>query len=118
MARARGGFKTRRRHKKLLKATEGFRNSGSRSFSKAYEVYTRALKYAFRDRKVKKQDFRGLRIQRLNAACREEGVAYSRFMSALIKAGIAVDRKSLAEIALRDPASFKAIVSSVKAPLN
>lgn len=118
MARARGGFKTRRRHKKVLKATEGFRNSASRSFSKAYEAYTRALKYAFRDRKVKKQDFRGLWIQRLNAACRAEGLPYSRFMSALTKAGVKVDRKALAEIALRDPVSFQSIVTSVKAPLN
>src|SRR5687768_745387 len=102
MARARGGFKTRRRHKKVLKATEGFRNSASRSFSKAYEAYTRALKYAFRDRKVKKQDFRGLWIQRLNAACRLEGVSYSKFMAGLIKTGVGLDRKVLAEIALRD----------------
>ena len=118
MARVRGGFKTRRRHKKVLNATEGFRNSGSRSFSKAYEVYTRALRYAFRDRKVKKQDFRGLWIQRLNAACRTEGVSYSKFMSALTKSGIALDRKVLAEIALRDPASFKSIVSTVRSSLN
>jgi len=118
MARARGGFKTRRRHKKVLKATEGFRNSGSRSFSKAYEVYTRALKYAFRDRKVKKQDFRGLWIQRLNAACRNAGLSYSKFMSAIVKSGVALDRKVLAEIALRDPESFKSIVTSVKSSLN
>src|SRR5688572_4194233 len=118
MARVRGGFKTRRRHKKVLNATEGFRNSGSRSFSKAYEVYTRALRYAFRDRKVKKQDFRGLWIQRLNAACRIEGMSYSKFMAAVTKSGIGLDRKVLAEIALRDPATFKAIISAVSSSLN
>jgi large subunit ribosomal protein L20 len=118
MARARGGFKTRRRHKKVLNATEGFRNSGSRSFSKAYEVWTRALKYAFRDRKVKKQDFRALWIQRINAASREQGLSYSKFMAALLKNNIALDRKILAEIALRDPAAFESIVSKVRASHN
>jgi large subunit ribosomal protein L20 len=118
MARARGGFKTRRRHKKVLKATEGFRNSGSRSFSKAYEVYTRALKYAFRDRKTKKRDFRALWNQRINAACRIEGLSYSRFISALTKNAVALDRKVLAEIALRDPATFTALVTSVRSSLN
>ena len=114
MARARGGFKTRRRHKKVLNATEGFRNSASRSFSKAYEAWTRALAYAFRDRKVKKQDFRGLWIQRINAACREEGLSYSKFMAGLKKQKIEVDRKILAELALRDPATFSAILSQSK----
>lgn len=118
MARARGGFKTRRRHKKVLNATEGFRNSASRSFSKAYEAYTRALKYAFRDRKVKKQDFRGLWIQRIAAACKNEGTSYSKLIGALLKNGVGLDRKVLAEIALRDPASFKAILDTVKASLN
>ncbi len=113
MARARGGFKTRRRHKKVLNATEGFRNSASRSFSKAYEAWTRALKYAFRDRKVKKQDFRGLWIQRINAACREQGTTYSKFLAAMTKNNVAVDRKILAELALRDPSAFSAIVSKV-----
>ncbi|MEZ4816225.1 MAG: 50S ribosomal protein L20 [Bdellovibrionota bacterium] len=118
MARARGGFKTRRRHKKVLKATEGFRNSASRSFSKAYEAYTRALKYAFRDRKVKKQDFRGLWIQRIAAACKNEGTSYSKLIGALVKGDIGLDRKVLADIALRDPASFKAILDTVKSSLN
>ncbi len=115
MARARGGFKTRRRHKKVLKATEGFRNSASRSFSKAYEAWTRALAYAFRDRKTKKRDFRGLWVQRINAACRNEGISYSKFISALTKSGIALDRKVLAEIALRDPTAFSSIVKSANA---
>ena len=118
MARARGGFKTRRRHKKVLKATEGFRNSASRSFSKAYEAWTRALNYAFRDRRAKKRDFRGLWIQRINAACRNEGISYSTFVSALTKSGVALDRKVLAEIALRDPTTFSSIVTNVRSSLN
>ena len=115
MARARGGFKTRRRHKKVLKATEGFRNSGSRSFSKAYEVYTRALKYAFRDRKTKKRNFRALWIQRINAATRELGLTYGRFIHGLAKAGIEVDRKVLADLAVHDQAAFAALVEKAKA---
>lgn len=112
MPRARGGFKTRKRHKKVLKMTEGFRNSGSRSFSKAYELLTRALKYGFRDRKTKKRDFRGLWIQRINAAARNHDTSYSKLMGGLIKNEIAIDRKILAELAVNDGKAFEALVQA------
>jgi large subunit ribosomal protein L20 len=114
MARARGGFKTRRRHKKVLKQAEGYRNSGSRSFSKAYELVTRALKYAFRDRKAKKRDFRGLWIQRVNAAARDQGLTYSKFITGLKTRSVELDRKSLADIAMHDPKAFEALASMVR----
>jgi large subunit ribosomal protein L20 len=114
MPRARGGFKTRKRHKKVLKATEGFRNSGSRSFSKAYEALTRALKYAFRDRKTKKREFRAMWVQRINAAARTQDISYSKLMAGLKKNNVALDRKVLADIALNDPKAFASIVSVAK----
>jgi large subunit ribosomal protein L20 len=111
MPRARGGFKTRRRHKKVLKMTEGFRNSGSRSYSKAYEALTRALKYAFRDRKTKKRDFRGLWVQRINGAARNLDMTYSKLMSGLKSKNVELDRKVLADLALRDPKAFESVAS-------
>jgi large subunit ribosomal protein L20 len=111
MPRARGGFKTRRRHKKVLKMTEGFRNSGSRSYSKAYEALTRALKYAFRDRKAKKRDFRGLWTQRINAAVRGFDLNYSKFVAGLKKNSVELDRKILADLAVTDPKTFEAVVT-------
>jgi large subunit ribosomal protein L20 len=110
MARAKGGIKTRRRHKKVLKMTEGFRNSASRSYSKAFEALNRALNYAFRDRKVKKRDFRNLWVQRLNAAVRNHGSTYSGFISGLKTKNVELDRKVLSDIALQDPKSFESIV--------
>jgi large subunit ribosomal protein L20 len=115
MARVKGGFKTRRRHKKVLKMTEGFRNSGSRSYSKAYEVLTRALKYAFRDRKVKKREFRNLWVQRINAAVRNHDLSYSKFVNGLRKNNIALNRKVLADIAASDPKAFETIVQAARA---
>ena len=107
MARVKGGFKTRRRHKKVLNMTEGFRGSASRSYSKAYEVLTRALKYAFRDRKVKKREFRSLWIQRINAAARLHDVSYSKLVNGLRKNQIGLDRKVLADLAVNDPPRFR-----------
>ena len=115
MARARGGFKTRRRHKKVLKATEGFRNSGSRSYSKAYEALTRALKYAFRDRKDKKRDFRALWIQRINAAARNHDLSYSKMIAGLTKNNVSLDRKILAELAVVDSKAFQALADVARA---
>jgi large subunit ribosomal protein L20 len=114
MARVKGGSKTRRRHKKVLKMTEGYRNSGSRSYSKAYEVLTRALKYAFRDRRVKKREFRSLWIQRLNAAVRAQDLSYSRFMAGIRKNNISLNRKMLADLAFHDPKAFESVVSQVR----
>jgi large subunit ribosomal protein L20 len=114
MPRVKGGFKTRRRHKKVLNQTEGFRGSASRSHKKAYEALTRALKYAFRDRKVKKRDFRGLWIQRINAAVRPLDLSYSAFMGNLKKSNVSLDRKILALLALKDPRAFEDIVKSTR----
>lgn len=115
MARAKGGFKTRQRRKKVLNATEGMRHSSSRSYSKAFEALNRALNYAFRDRKQKKRDFRGLWVQRINAAVRNHGWNYSGFINGLKKNSVELDRKVLADIAANDPKSFESIVSTAKA---
>jgi large subunit ribosomal protein L20 len=114
MPRARGGFKTRKRHKKVLKMTEGFRNSGSRSYSKAYEALTRSLKYAFRDRKTKKREFRGLWVQRINGAARNHATTYSKFMAGLKVAGVQLDRKIIADLAMNDPKAFETLVQAAQ----
>ena len=115
MARVKGGFKTRRRHKKVLKMTEGMRNSASRSYSKAYEALTRALKYAFRDRKAKKREFRSLWIERINAATRNHNVSYSKLINGLRSHKLELNRKILADIAVVDPRAFEAILTASKA---
>ena len=115
MARAKGGSKTRQRRKKVLNATEGYRNSASRSFSKAFEAFNRALNYSFRDRKQKKRDFRGLWVQRINAAVRNHDWNYSGFINGLKKNSIELDRKVLADIAANDPKTFENIVTTAKA---
>lgn len=114
MPRARGGFKTRRRHKKVLKMAEGYRNSASRSFSKAYEAVTRALKYAFRDRKAKKRDFRGLWIQRINAAARNHDMSYSKLINGLSSKSVGLDRKILADLAVNDAKAFEALTQMAR----
>ena len=113
MPRAKGGFKTRRRHKRLLNKTEGYYSSASRLFIHARERFDRALVFGFRDRKVRKRFFRSLWTQRINAAARSCGTTYSRFMGALNKAGIGIDRKMLADLAVKDMAAFRAIVQKV-----
>ncbi len=112
MPRAKGGFKTRHRHKKLLKLAEGYRNSHSRSYAQAYEAVTRALKYAFRDRKAKKREFRNLWIQRINAATRSHDMSYSKFIAGLRKNSIELNRKILSDIATNDPKAFDAIMTT------
>lgn len=114
MPRVKGGFKTHKRRKKVLNATEGFRGSAKRSFSKAYEALNRALKYAFRDRKNFKREQRGLWVQRINAAARINGSSYSQFMGGLKKANVELDRKALSHIALHDPATFAEIAKLSK----
>ena len=94
--------------------TEGFRNSASRSYSKAYEALTRSLKYAFRDRKVKKRDFRGLWVQRINGAARNHATTYSKLMAGLKASGVQLDRKILADLAMNDPKAFESIVHSAR----
>jgi len=103
---------TRAKHKKLLKKAKGYYGAGSRSIKTAMQHVTRAGVYAYRDRRVKKRELRALWIQRINAACRENGTSYSRFISGLRLAEIEVDRKVLADLAVREPAAFAALVAA------
>ncbi len=118
MPRAKGGFKTRRRRNKVFKLAKGYRGARSKLFRSATEAVDRALNYAFRDRKVKKRDFRALWIARINAASRENGLSYSRLVFGLKKAEIALDRKILAQLAVVDPGGFGAVVAKAKAQLQ
>ena len=117
MARVKTGVVRRRRHKKILKLARGFYSARHKHFRKAKEQLERSLCYAFSDRKQKKRDFRKLWIVRINAACRINAISYSRFMFGLKKAGIALDRKILADIAMNEPQSFAKIVESAKKAL-
>ena len=111
MPRVKRGFKARRRRKKVLKAAKGYRGGLSKQFRTAQTAVTRAGMYAYRDRRTRKRDFRSLWIVRINAAAREHGLSYSRFMGGLQKAGVALDRKALADIAVHDPAAFSRLVA-------
>ena len=106
MARVKRGVTTHARHKKVLKASKGFRGRSSTNYRIALERLEKSLQYAYRDRRQKKRDFRGLWIQRINAAVREHGITYSRFIAGLKETGIELDRKVLAAIAYDDPAAF------------
>jgi len=118
MPRVKRGFKARRRRNKILKLAKGFRGARSKLFRSATEAVDRALNYAYRDRKVKKRDFRALWIARINAAARENGLSYSRLVFGLKKAEIGLDRKVLAQVAVEDPKGFAAIVDTAKAQLQ
>lgn len=118
MARVKGGFTTKNRHKKVMKQTKGFRGARKNLFKMANNTLTRALNYAFRDRRVRKRDFRKLWIIRINAAARLHGLSYSRFMFGLKQAGIEMDRKVLADLAVRDPQAFEAVVMQAKGSLG
>lgn len=111
--RIKRGFVARRRRKKVLKRAKGYYGANSRSYSIAVEKNDRALAYSYRDRKVKKRDFRRLWTQRINAAARINGTTYSRLIGALNKSGIELDRKSLADIAVADPNAFTEIVKTL-----
>jgi large subunit ribosomal protein L20 len=115
MPRAKGGAKTRRRRKKVLKKAKGYVGGRSRLYRTAAETVLRAGAFAYRDRKAKKRTTRRLWIARINAACREAGLTYSTFISALKKAGVLLDRKILAEMAVRDPAGFAKLAETAKA---
>src|SRR5262252_2831641 len=117
MARVKRGTTTHARHKKVLEQSKGFRGRTSTTYRAAKQRLEKSLQYAYRDRRVKKRDFRGLWIQRINAAVREHGLTYSRFIDGLHKAGIEIDRKVLAAIAYDDAASFAEIVKLVQAAL-
>ena len=117
MARVKRGTTTHARHKKVLEQSKGFVGRSSTNYRIALERLEKSLQYAYRDRRVKKREFRGLWIQRINAAVREHGLTYSQFICGLKKVGIEMDRKVLAAIAYDDAASFTAIVQKVQAAL-
>ncbi len=114
MPRAKGGPKTRARRKRLLNMAEGYWGAKSKLFRSATEAVDHALKYAYRDRKARKRDFRRLWIARINAATRLNGVTYSRFMAGLNKTGVVIDRKILADLAVSDPAGFAKLVETAR----
>jgi large subunit ribosomal protein L20 len=118
MARVKRGFKARRRRNKVLKLAKGYRGARSKLFRSATEAVDRALNYAFRDRRVKKRDFRALWIARINAAARENGLSYSRLIHGLKLAEVALDRKIMAELAVSDPAGFAVIAETARARLQ
>ena len=111
--RVKGGFTSRRRHKKVLKRAKGYRNANGNCFTHAVEKNDRALAYSYRDRKVRKREMRKLWTIRINAAARLNGTTYSRFMGALIKSDIGLDRKALADLAVHDASTFSKIVQQV-----
>ena len=116
--RVKGGVASRRRRKRLLKLSKGYWGRRKNLIRRAKETLLRALAYAYRDRRRRKRDFRRLWIVRINAAVRPFGLSYSEFMGALRKSGVELDRKTLAEMAVRDTESFKTVVEAVKANLN
>lgn len=118
MARVKGGTASINRHKKVLKLTKGYRGRSSNCFRIAIQRLEKALSYAYRDRRNRKRDFRGLWIQRINAAARQHGLTYSKMIGGLKLAGITLDRKVLADIAVRDAAAFEKIVEQVKTALS
>ena len=114
MPRVKRGYKARQRRKKILKAAKGYRGAQSRLFKTASIAVSRARMYAYRDRRAKKRDFRRLWIIRINAAARENGLSYGTLMGGLHKAGIDLDRKILAEMAVNDPVAFSQVANMVK----
>lgn len=114
MARVKVGVTAHARHKKILKLAKGYRGTRSRLFKKANESVMKALSYALRDRRAKKREFRKLWIARINAAARLNGLSYSRFIAGLTKAGVQVNRKMLADLAVNDAAAFAKLVELAK----
>lgn len=113
-----GSPRAHARHVKILKLAKGYRGRSHNCYRIALERVEKALRYAYRDRRNKKRDFRSLWIQRINAASREHGLTYARFMDGVHKAGIAIDRKVLAEIAVNDAAAFKSVFDQAKKALD
>ena len=110
MARVKRSVQGRRHRKAVLEQAQGYYGNKSRSYRAANEQVMHSLQYAYRDRRARKGDFRKLWIQRINAAAREHGMSYSRFMAGLHRAGVQLDRKVLADLAVRDPAAFAGLV--------
>ena len=117
MARVKRGVTARNRHKRVLEQAKGYYGNKSRSFRAANEQVMRSGQYAFRDRRARKGEFRRLWIQRINAGCRQHDLSYSRFIAGLTTAGVVVDRRILAELAVSDPAAFGSLVETAKAAL-
>lgn len=119
MSRTKGGTTTHARHKKVTDQAKGYYGRRKNTFKVARQAVDKANQYATRDRKVRKRNFRALWIQRINAAVRlhDEGLTYSRFINGMLKAGIEVDRKVLADLAVHEPAAFNTIVDQAKAAL-
>ena len=114
MARVKRGVTTHARHKKVLELAKGYRGRGSTAYRVAIEKVEKALRYAYRDRRNRKRDFRALWIQRINAGAREHGLTYSQFMHGIKLAGLDLDRKVLSDIAVREPQAFEAIVTTAR----
>ena len=114
MPRVKRGVTAHAKHKKVIRQAKGFRGRRGNVFNIAKEAVMKAGQYAYRDRKQRKRQFRGLWIARINAACRLNGLSYSRFIAGLKKAGVAIDRKVLADIAVRDSAGFAQLVKVAK----
>ena len=117
MARVKRAVHSKKKHKAVLERAQGYYGNKSRSYKSANEAVMHAGRYAFRDRRARKGDFRSLWIQRINAACRENGTSYSRFISGLRLAEIDVDRKVLADLAVREPAAFSSLVEAASEAL-
>ena len=118
MARVKRGVTAHARHKKVLDLAKGYRGRGSKAYRIALEKVEKGLRYAYRDRRNKKREFRGLWIQRINAGARQNGLTYSQFMDGLKKSGIDVDRKVLSDIAAQEPDSFRLLVDQAKKALG
>jgi large subunit ribosomal protein L20 len=117
MARVKRGVTSHAKHKKTLEQAKGFYGRRKNTIRAAKAAVDKAMQYAYRDRKNKKRTFRALWIQRLNAAVREHGIVYSRFIDGLNRAGIEIDRKVLSEMAIHEPAAFAAVVAQAKSAL-
>ena len=117
MARVKRGVTAHARHKKVLGLAKGYRGRSKSSFRIAIEKVEKGLRYAYRDRRAKKRDFRGLWIQRINAGAREHGLTYSQFIAGVKAAGLELDRKVLADLAAREPDAFRALVETAKGAL-
>ncbi len=118
MARVKRGVTAHARHKKVLGQAKGFRGRSKNTYRSALQRLEKSLQYAYRDRRNRKRDFRGLWIQRINAGARQHGLTYSQFMHGLKTAGIVLDRKILADLAVREPDAFKSLVEQAGAALG
>ncbi len=118
MARVKRGTTTHARHKKIIKAAKGYRGRNNNVYTVALEKVEKGLQYAYRDRRNRKRSFRALWIQRINAGARQHGLTYSQFINGMTKAGVELDRKVLADMAVLDPAAFKVVVETAKGALK